>query len=199
MAPPVDRQEAVAAIGSALYDEAAWPSLGAALQRADGGDGTGLRPLSNQQTGRKPDGSRDNSTDAQLAVRCGEGGRVADPVALAVELKRLSPVFGDDNGVDACRFWPAAAERYEPGAVLAKGAPPILVVATTGDPATPLPGGKALATALHSGVLMALDGNRHVAYGRNRSPCVESAVARYLIDLVPPADGTQCPREAVHR
>ncbi len=77
--------------------------------------------------------------------------------------------------------------------------PPILVVATTGDPATPLPGGKALAAALDSGVLMTLDGNRHVAYGRGRSPCIESAVARYLIDLAPPADDTRCPREPVQR
>ena len=82
---PVDRPKAVAAIGSALYDEAAWPVLAAALQRADVGDGTGLGPLADQQNGRKPDGSRDNSTDAQLAVICGDAGRYADPVALAAD------------------------------------------------------------------------------------------------------------------
>jgi hypothetical protein len=74
-----------------------------------------------------------------------------------------------------------------PAAITAPGAPPILVVGNTGDPATPYDNAVAVADQLSSGVLVTADIDGHTAYGIDR--CVTRVVDRYLIDLtVPPAD-----------
>jgi hypothetical protein len=73
-----------------------------------------------------------------------------------------------------------------------KGAPAILVVGTTRDPATPFSWAKALAGDLRSGVLPGWNGDGHTAYMRGSS-CVDSAVDKYLISLVIPHNGTMCP------
>src|SRR5260370_1325235 len=61
-----------------------------------------------------------------------------------------------------------------------KGAPPILVVGTTRDPATPFRWAKALAHDLTSGVLLGWNGDGHTAY-MVHSSCIDSAVDKYLI------------------
>jgi hypothetical protein len=75
----------------------------------------------------------------------------------------------------------------------APGAPPILVVATTGDPATPYEQGVSLARKLGSGVLITNVGEQHTAYGI--SGCVTKLVDAYFIDLKVPAAGTRCDDE----
>lgn len=105
---------------------------------------------------------------------------------------------GEGAGADICGNRPHAADPYRPGSVVGKGTPPILVVATTGDPATPITGGVRAAEQFESGVLMTYDGWRHGAYGSGRSRCVEDAVSRYLADVAPPADRTACPRDTTN-
>jgi hypothetical protein len=73
----------------------------------------------------------------------------------------------------------------------AAGAPPILVVGTTRDPATPYRWAQALARSLKSGVLLGWNGDGHTAY-LSGSSCVDTAVDRYLITLSPPRNGTVC-------
>jgi len=75
--------------------------------------------------------------------------------------------------------------------VRAAGAPPILVVGTTHDPATPYAWSQALAAALDSGVLVTLDADGHTAVPA-RNACIAALVEAYLIDLAAPADGTTC-------
>ena len=82
-----------------------------------------------------------------------------------------------------------AASRFT-GPFTAAGAPPILVVGTTGDPATPYPWAQALARQLSSGVLLTRRGRSHGAY--DESPCVRLAVDRYLVTGRPPASGLVC-------
>jgi hypothetical protein len=86
-------------------------------------------------------------------------------------------------------MWPAKAEPLP--AVTAPGAPPILVVSTTNDPATPYEAGVRTAERLESGVLLTHEGEGHTVVG-NGDQCVDDAVARYLVDLKPPEDGTTC-------
>ena len=75
--------------------------------------------------------------------------------------------------------------------VEAKGAPPILVVSTTGDPATPYAGGVAVAERPESGVLLTNEGDGHGGVlGGNR--CVTDRFRDYLVDLDVPRDGTRC-------
>jgi hypothetical protein len=73
----------------------------------------------------------------------------------------------------------------------AAGAAPILVVGTTGDPATPYEWAQSLAAELDSGRLLTFEGTGHTAYGRDT--CVDRAVDGYLLDLELPPDGLRCP------
>jgi hypothetical protein len=47
-----------------------------------------------------------------------------------------------------------------------------------------------MANALEDSRLLVVEARQHTGYGVNR--CVIEAVNAYLIDLVPPADGTVC-------
>ncbi len=76
-------------------------------------------------------------------------------------------------------------------AVTAAGAPPILVVSTTNDPATPYEAGVRTAERLESGVLLTYEGDGHTVVA-NGVPCVDDAAAAYLVDLEVPEDGLTC-------
>jgi hypothetical protein len=73
----------------------------------------------------------------------------------------------------------------------ADGGPPILVVGTKGDPATPYEQTPALANMLGVGVVLTWDGEGHTAYPQTR--CITSAVDEYLINLTVPPVGQTCP------
>jgi hypothetical protein len=75
-------------------------------------------------------------------------------------------------------------------AITGAGAGPILVVGTTGDPATPLESTRAMADALEGGRLLTVEGDEHTGYGINE--CSVETIDRYLIDLELPAEDTRC-------
>jgi hypothetical protein len=76
--------------------------------------------------------------------------------------------------------------------VRAPGAPPIVVIGTTGDPATPLPWAEGLAAELGSGRLVVVEGSAHTSsLAGNR--CLDDALVRYLVRARPPAAGLRCP------
>jgi hypothetical protein len=89
----------------------------------------------------------------------------------------------------SCAVWPVPgrAARIPRGA----GAPPVVVVGATHDPATPYVWARALARDLAGAVLVTRDGDGHTSYGR--SGCVRAAVDGYLLDRHPPAKGLTCP------
>jgi hypothetical protein len=76
-------------------------------------------------------------------------------------------------------------------AVHAKGSPPIVVIGTTHDPATPYVWAKALAKQLDNGVLMTYESSGHTAYDHGND-CIVSAVDAYLDDATVPRDGLHC-------
>jgi len=86
-------------------------------------------------------------------------------------------------------MWPVEAEPLQ--ATTAAGAPPILVVSTTNDPATPYENGVNTAERLESGVLLTYEGEGHGAV-LNGVDCIDEKVIMYLIDLEPPADKSTC-------
>jgi hypothetical protein len=90
-----------------------------------------------------------------------------------------------------CSYWPVPPVNPDPKPVHAPSAPPIVVVGTTGDPATPVEWAAGLADELGSGRLVVVDGSGHTsALGGNG--CVDEILERYLVDRVPPADGLRC-------
>ncbi len=177
-------------IGVALYERSSWPVLQQALGETAGGDGSGLLMLSDEYTERAPDGSYSNATTANLAIDCRDYGwpRTATAFeAAAAAAAAVAPDFGEANTNETfpCAYWPAdASGTGAPGPLPAVGAPPILVVATTGDPATPYAEGVALARQLSSGVLLTNVGQQHTAYGF--SACVRRIADAYLIGATNP-------------
>ena len=71
------------------------------------------------------------------------------------------------------------------------GADPILVIATTHDPATPYSNALAVVEQLDAAVLLTVEGYQHTASAAGNT-CVDEVVTRYLVDLVVPPEGQQC-------
>ena len=187
---------AVTGIITPLYEDAAWPLLDAALAAALSGDGTTLLELADLYADRAEDGSYDsNLLEAFAAVNCLDYEVDDSPEAMRAleeELATESPTFGRylAYGEVTCGMWPHPPVRdAEP--IAAAGAAPILVVGTTGDPATPYQWSEALASQLESGRLLTWEGEGHTAYTRG-SRCVDAAVDGYLLDGVLPGEGATC-------
>ncbi|HEV7207347.1 MAG TPA: alpha/beta hydrolase [Mycobacteriales bacterium] len=182
-------------IGVALYDPASWPMLADALGAAENGDGGPLLRLSDFYTDRQDNGTYRNSTEANLAINCRDYNWPATPQQfLADDASALAaaPDFGVDNlnVTLGCAYFPPADRGAPIAPLTARGAPPILVVATTGDPATPYSEGVSLAKGLSSGVLLTNVGEQHTAYGY--SACTRKLADSYLVTLSVPAAGTRC-------
>ena len=143
-----------------------------------------LLDLLDSRISRGPDGRYlDNSSEAFYAVTCLDRpyeGTLDDVERLAAEWGTVAPTFGPGLawGLLTCRDWPARAEQVRQ--TRGEGAPPILVVSTRGDSATPFAWGVQLAEDLASGRLLAYEGDGHTAY-LNGSACVDDAVEAYLV------------------
>ncbi|MFD9866879.1 alpha/beta hydrolase [Streptomyces niveus] len=181
---------------NAMYDESGWPGLRDSLTSAMDGDGSGLLALADSYYEREGDGSFSNLMYANAAVNCldlpAAFEKPADVDAAVPSFQKASPVFGTAlawAGLN-CAHWPTEATGT-PHRIAAKGAPPILVVGTTRDPATPYKWAQSLAEQLSSGVLLTYDGDGHTAYGRG-SDCVDTAINTYLLEGTPPANGKKC-------
>jgi hypothetical protein len=108
------------------------------------------------------------------------------------EFQKASPTFGRAFafGLSTCSEWPVQSGQHTV-ALHAKGAPPIVVIGTTRDPATPLAWAEALAGELESGRLITRDGDGHTAFQRGNS-CVDDVVEAFLIKGTVPKDGLRC-------
>ncbi|MGN6472622.1 MAG: alpha/beta hydrolase, partial [Mycobacteriales bacterium] len=182
-------------LASGLYSTSDWSELQSVLGAAQSGNGAGVLVFADSLTGRNNDGSYNNLIESNMAINCIDR---PSPRSVAVyerdaaKFAKLAPHFGAaiEYGSMPCAFW--RVPPVEPThAVTAKGAPPILVIGTTRDPATPFVWAKALARQLSSGVLLTHDGDGHTAY-IDRNACVDAVVATYIFDLKPPAAGTVC-------
>ncbi|MGH3342902.1 MAG: alpha/beta hydrolase [Carbonactinosporaceae bacterium] len=192
--------QSLAALGVivAMYDEQnGWPTLRVALDRAFEGDGSALLYLSDIYTDRDQDGHyKSNQNAAIVAINCADQQpdvrTPSDVRALLPEFLDASPHFGEFLAWStlSCADWPVQP-AIKPHAVHAPGTPPILVIGTTRDPATPYAWAEGLAEQLESGVLLTYEGDGHTAYSRG-SVCVDHEVENYLITGTPPQQGTRC-------
>ncbi|MFD0024451.1 alpha/beta hydrolase [Streptomyces sp. NPDC058382] len=180
-----------------LYSKSNWPYLTQALDEAEGGRGSMLLQMADSYNGRDEKGHYDTESHSQRAISCADSKArptAADAKALLPEFEKLSPVFGAFLAWDTagwCSDWPVKGEHDTPEAS-APGAGPVLVVGTTGDPATPYEGARKMADELGDGVgiLLTNKGEGHGAYGGNT--CVTSTVDTYFLDGKVPADGKTC-------
>ena len=164
-----------------------WAELGPALARAEQGDTTALEGLAQSyyDFGGYP---------AYAAVVCTDDAPPSGPEEFrefAAAAAAAAPRFGAAvaNEMLPCATWPveATTERTPPADPTL---PPILVVGSTGDPATPFANAEAVAARTPNAVLLTVESDGHTAYGG--TPCVDRIVDRYLIDLTVPAPGTTC-------
>jgi pimeloyl-ACP methyl ester carboxylesterase len=182
--------ELIQGVMSRLYARKRWPALGQALAKAERGDGSDLATLSTNYVNH----GASNAADARSVITCLDHPAPADPEAypgLADAAAQQAPVFGPIFAWAAlsCGLWPVPATLH-PHAVRAPGAPPIVVIGTTGDPATPQGWAESLASQLEQGVLVLRHGEEHVAY--YYSGCVRALVDAYIVGGRPPADPTTC-------
>ena len=192
---PLTEGAATYAVLMMMYSpDSDWPRLREALADLQVGKGSTLQALLDERMRRKPDGTYgDNSTEAFYAVSCTDRpvtGGIEEARRLSQEWQTTLPFLGRYLawGNLACGSWThGTVEPSLPTTSL----PPILVVATTHDPATPLAWGDVLARQLGSGVLLVRDGDGHTAY-REGSACIDDAIDAFLIDGALPQPGTVC-------
>lgn len=191
-APDADRPagpgEVTLGISWPLYSQSRWGDLDSALSAARGGDGSELVALADEYHSIA-------EFEIYFAVNCLDfAWPTGDPDAFLTAAKAtasVSPHFGEAlvNDYIRCVGWPAAPDPLE--AVEAPGAPPILVISTTGDPATPYQAGVAVAETLLNGILITNEGEGHTVVADGK-PCIDRLVIAYLVDDVIPEDGTVC-------
>lgn len=185
------------AVISMLYDERAWPTLGRALLSATHDDAGPLLQLADAYLGRGPDGVWTPLLEANAVISCVDRPD-PKPRSAARELADVErfqselPPWGGAWAVSSCAGMPKAARGDKLGDVRVRNTPPILVVGTTGDPATPYAGATAVVNRIAGAGLLTFQSTEHTGYGTGRSSCVDDVVDAYLADGTMPSPGTTC-------
>lgn len=193
---PATEIDLMNAITLTLYATDNWPLLASALTSIRSGDGYEVKFLSDYALERDEDGHYKPGDGAMTAITC-----LDDPVttvpdqeallAEAEEFEEISPLFGGAFafGDIACALFPIKP-AVDPGPVAAPDAPTMVVIGTTGDPATPYEWSEAMVSQLDDAVLLTWEGEGHTAYGNGS--CIDDAVDDFLIDGLLPDDGLRC-------
>lgn len=184
---------ATAGLAAYLYaGKDAWPLLARAVRSLRQGDGSALLAMADEINSRDASGRYGGLFSAFPAIGCADAARVTHDEAdrdWAADIAQ-APFFASYLGPDyVCVDWSVPPTRL--ASVRGRGAPPILVVGATGDPATPYEWAVATSKALESAVLLTFDGEGHGTYG-GKSACADAAVQAYLLDGTLPAPGTRC-------
>ena len=178
---------AIIGVALPLYDQSSWPVLDQALTATDQGDGHLLLRLSDLYYG-------EFSLDAFIVIECLDRPSPTDIAsydALGPAFAKASPFFGPAFQYSnlQCAYLGVKATGHA-GPITAEGAPPILLVGGTNDPATPYSWAVSLHQQLASSVLLTRSGNGHTSY--SASICSQQAEDAYLIGLTLPPEGTVC-------
>ena len=184
------------AVAALLYGgESGYRELAAGLHDLEGGSTSTLATASDQYLGRTPDGRYDDEWASFIAISCADGPNLTLAAAEALQRRAAieAPHFGAGNvglGYE-CSFWPYPPARSGPISFSAPTAPPIVVVGTRGDPATPIAWARGLAVQFGRGRLVTVDDTTHTA-SLNGNSCLDAILVRYLVNLQAPETGTSC-------
>ena len=191
---PVTGEEMKRIVGFMLYfPESSWSAVSEALgQVINQHDASTFRAMADEIAAQPQ-----VNTGANIGINCLDyrvEGNMATWTAQSKELERIAPRFATvtEAGDLGCQAWGHTGTQPSK-ALHAKGAAPILVIGTTGDPATPYEWAEALADQLDSGQLLTWEGNGHAAYTNSgHGPCVTQAVDTYLLTGTMPKKGLTC-------
>lgn len=184
---------AFTAVLAALYVHARWPEMADAVDDASRGDAGGVLELADSFNERDPEGRYSNLFEANAAIGCADQRRrptFPEIAKIQTELRAQYPLFGGAvaSTMEICARWPV--EPAPPKIGKAEGAPPILVVATTNDPATPYENAKPLAELIGTGQVFTVEGEGHTAFPL--PGCVNDTVSAYLVEVKLPEPGATC-------
>ncbi|MGO1539453.1 MAG: alpha/beta hydrolase [Leucobacter sp.] len=182
------------AIITPLYSQSSWPALDSLFETVANGNADTALQLADFYYSREDGQYSDNSTEAFIAINCLDYPNSIDVDRMraeAQELAEVAPTIGRFQGYGdvGCAGWPYPAAEVR-GPVEGAGAAPILVVGTTGDPATPYRWAESLSEQLESATLVTFQGEGHTAYGKN--DCINNAVDAYLLEGEVPASDPMC-------
>jgi pimeloyl-ACP methyl ester carboxylesterase len=187
-----------AAVSTALYSQDYWEEyLTTLFVEALRGKTDMAFLLADFYFGRNSDGTyADNSFESFLAIQCLDYEVETDPAVIIEqnnELAKAAPTFNrpSDVGDELCANWPVPYVGTGPHAASGAGADPVLVISTTGDPATPYEWGVSLSKQLQSARLISYEGEGHTAYNKGSS-CVDAAVEDYFVKGIVPDGQVDC-------
>lgn len=175
-------------VASYLFSQDA-AGLAQALADAEHGDGAGLLTSAKAYYAVEPYGNYLQTICLDVVGPTTAGGVVA-----AYEAAKLkSPHFAAWSALDfGCLDWPVPPQPVKV-ATPPSGLPPILVVASRWDPATPPSMAEPLATALGTAVILERDGIGHTSGGSvQANACLGNALTAYLTNVATPPPGTVC-------
>ncbi|BDX31626.1 protease [Mycobacterium antarcticum] len=180
-----------------LYSPNLWRHLTQGLSELKRGSGDTMLALADLYMGRDEQGHYNNSTDVRVAVNCVDEPPIKDRKTIIDEDRRAREVapfmsYGQFTGnapLGTCAFWPVPATST-PHQLEVAGLPPVLVVSTTNDPATPYQAGVDLAKQL-GGSLLTFEGTQHTVVFQGDA-CVDDIAAKYLVDVAVPPPGARC-------
>jgi pimeloyl-ACP methyl ester carboxylesterase len=170
-----------------LYSPTSWPQLAQALAAADRGDGAPMSQLAAAYF-------RGSNSDTYNAVTCLDNAWPTDDAQVldsARATEARAPHFSGNVLVSGltCADWPAPQQPLTP--LENYVGPPMLILGTTDDPATPYQNSVALAQRLPGSALLTYRGDGHTVY-TNGVPCIDDAVNRYLLETALPVPNTTC-------
>jgi pimeloyl-ACP methyl ester carboxylesterase len=189
--------DAITGTLTAMYSPTLWQHLTTGLTELSHGHGDTLLTMSDAYLDRDAQGHYSNANDALTAINCVDEPPVTDRAKVIEQDRRVREVapflsygsFTGDAPLDDCAFWPVPPTTM-PHEVSAPGLPPVLVVSTTNDPATPYQAGVDLAKEL-GGRLLTFGGTQHTVVFEG-APCVDAFAVRYLVDLTLPPPDAKC-------
>ena len=175
---------------SALYDSATgWPDLRKAIAEAKNGKGGTFFKLADEYTGRLEDGTyRSNEFDSAAIIDCLDFTDNRSIEAMKTDARVFNenaPLFGPYlaySGLGCKYFETPKATTIVP----TKTANPIVIIGTTGDPATPYQWAQGLNKILTNSVLISLTGDGHTGQAQGNT-CVDGQVDNFYLKNALPA------------
>ena len=185
-------------LSMSLYSQEYWQYLTQAFNDAfDSQDGTMFLALADAYNERNQGGGyASNMLEAFISINCLDARSNPSEAAQKAQnakMLKASPTLGPywQWGAELCAHWPYPVAK-RPASYAAKGSPSILVIGTTGDPATPYKEAVALAhKVLSKGFLVTYTGEGHTAYGRSNT-CVDNTVDNFLTKGTLPKTEPKC-------
>ncbi len=197
---PAGRRDLTQSLGMtglafALYSPASqWKILAKGLEKAlYEHDGTMLLTWADNYNERDRDGNFGQFNAAFPAIRCldKKGNGVAGALRQWKRDEKTAPTLGKFYGPDlSCPTWPVAGTGDTQQPISYNGKPPIVLLGTTGDPATPYEYAEHMHKALKSSRLITLKANGHLAF--DQSKCVQHQVRAFMMHDKPPKSDNTC-------